>query len=66
MIRKGTILSLIFTLTCAQYYYGFDTYEPGRQYENGDRVRVDKEVYECMRPPYNRFCHEDTFKPTGP
>lgn len=65
MLGKAIILSVICALSYGQYYYDFDTFEPGRQYENGDRLRVDKEVYECRRPPYNRFCHKDTFKPTG-
>lgn len=65
MLRKGVVLSVLLALTWAQYYYDFDTYEPGRQYENGDRLRVGKEVLECKRPPYNRFCHQDTFRPVG-
>ena len=66
MAHRLLIAAALLALASAQYYLAYDTYVPGRQYENGDRVRVGKQVLECRRPPHNRFCHMDTFKPTGP
>ncbi len=64
---KGIMaIALLLVVAHAQYYYDYDTYVRGRQYENGDRVRVGTKVWECRRPPHNRFCHNTKFRPNGP
>ena len=67
MITKVFLVLGLVALTHQQdpYYYKYATYKPGRQYDNGDRVRVNTEVYQCRPPPYNKFCVKDAFAPTG-
>ena len=36
---------VVLSLSKEPYYYKYATYKAGRQYDNGDRIRVNTEVY---------------------